>query len=151
MKITTVLLDLDGTLLPMDLDVFLKSYFKLLAEKVAPFGYDPTSLIDNIWAGTVAMIKNDGSRKNEEAFWAQFAKFYGDKVYDDIPVFDKFYAEEFNLAKMSAVSILCRKRSLTILKKEALISFWQQIRYFRMLRLRTAFHGQVFHPTAFRI
>jgi len=99
MKITTVFFDLDGTLLPMDLDVFLKSYFKLLAEKIAPLGYDPTSLIDNIWAGTVAMVKNDGSRKNEEAFWAQFAKFYGDKVYDDIPVFDKFYSEEFNLAK----------------------------------------------------
>ena len=99
MKITTVLFDLDGTLLPMDQDEFVRSYFKLLAKKVAPLGYDPASLIDNIWAGTAAMVKNDGSRKNEEAFWAQFAKFYGDKVYDDIPVFDKFYAEEFNLAK----------------------------------------------------
>ncbi|MBO5037764.1 MAG: HAD family hydrolase [Clostridia bacterium] len=99
MKITTVLFDLDGTLLPMDQDEFVKSYFKLLAKKVAPLGYDPASLIDNIWAGTAAMVKNDGSRKNEEAFWAQFAKFYGDKVYDDIPVFDKFYSEEFNLAK----------------------------------------------------
>ena len=99
MKITTVLFDLDGTLLPMDQDEFVRSYFKLLAKKVAPLGYDPASLIDNIWAGTAAMVKNDGSRKNEEAFWAQFAKVYGDKVYDDIPVFDKFYAEEFNLAK----------------------------------------------------
>ena len=99
MKITTVLFDLDGTLLPMDQDEFVKSYFKLLAKKVAPLGYDPASLINNIWAGTAAMVKNDGSRKNEEAFWAQFAKFYGDKVYDDIPVFDKFYSEEFNLAK----------------------------------------------------
>jgi len=99
MKVTTVLFDLDGTLLPMDQDEFVKSYFKLLAKKVAPLGYDPASLIDNIWAGTAAMVKNDGSRKNEEAFWAQFAKFYGDKVYDDIPVFDKFYSEEFNLAK----------------------------------------------------
>lgn len=99
MKITTVLFDLDGTLLPMDQDEFVRSYFKLLAKKVAPLGYDPASLIDNIWAGTAAMVKNDGSRKNEEAFWAQFAKFYGDKVYDDIPVFDKFYSEDFNLAK----------------------------------------------------
>lgn len=99
MKITTVLFDLDGTLLPMDQDEFVKAYFKLLAKKVSPLGYDPASLIDNIWAGTAAMVKNDGSRKNKEAFWAQFAKFYGDKVYDDIPVFDKFYSEEFNLAK----------------------------------------------------
>ena len=35
MKITTVLVDLDGTLLPMDNDLFTKGYFKLLAEKLA--------------------------------------------------------------------------------------------------------------------
>lgn len=99
MKITTVLFDLDGTLLPMDQDVFVKTYFKLLAKKVVPLGYDPESLIENIWAGTAAMVKNDGSRKNEDAFWAQFAKTYGDKVYEDKPVFDKFYSNEFNLVK----------------------------------------------------
>ena len=31
MKLTTVLFDLDGTLLPMDNDEFTKGYFKLLA------------------------------------------------------------------------------------------------------------------------
>ena len=99
MKITTVFFDLDGTLLPMDQDVFVKTYFKLLAKKVAPLGYEPASLVDNIWAGTAAMVKNDGSRKNADAFWAQFSKTYGDKVYNDIPVFDEFYSNEFNLVK----------------------------------------------------
>ena len=99
MKITTVFFDLDGTLLPMDQDVFVKTYFKLLAKKVAPLGYEPASLVDNIWAGTAAMVKNDGSRKNADAFWTQFSKTYGDKVYNDIPVFDEFYSNEFNLVK----------------------------------------------------
>lgn len=36
MKLTTVLFDLDGTLLPMDNDEFTKGYFKLLAAKLAP-------------------------------------------------------------------------------------------------------------------
>ena len=36
MSITTVLLDLDGTLLPMDQDIFIKKYFGLLAQKLAP-------------------------------------------------------------------------------------------------------------------
>lgn len=99
MKITTVFFDLDGTLLPMDQDVFVKTYFKLLAKKVAPLGYEPASLVDNIWAGTAAMVKNDGSRKNADAFWAQFSETYGDKVYNDIPVFDEFYSNEFNLVK----------------------------------------------------
>ena len=39
--IKTVLFDLDGTLLPMDQDNFVKAYFKNLAIKLAPHGYDP--------------------------------------------------------------------------------------------------------------
>ena len=36
MKLDTVLFDLDGTLLPMDQDVFIKAYFGRLARKLAP-------------------------------------------------------------------------------------------------------------------
>ena len=36
MKLTTILFDLDGTLLPMDNDEFTRGYFKLLAAKMAP-------------------------------------------------------------------------------------------------------------------
>ena len=35
MSIKAVLFDLDGTLLPMDMDVFINSYFGLLARKLA--------------------------------------------------------------------------------------------------------------------
>ena len=38
MRIKAVLFDLDGTLLPMDQDHFVKTYFQLLAQKLAPFG-----------------------------------------------------------------------------------------------------------------
>ena len=67
--ITTVLFDLDGTLLPMDQDIFVKDYFGRIAAKVAPAGYDPRQLIDTIWRGTAAMVKNDGSKTNERVFW----------------------------------------------------------------------------------
>ena len=36
MNIKVILFDLDGTLLPMDQEVFVKSYFGLLAKKLAP-------------------------------------------------------------------------------------------------------------------
>ena len=39
--ITTVLFDLDGTLLPMDQDVFVKDYFGRIAAKA----YDPTAAL----------------------------------------------------------------------------------------------------------
>jgi len=44
MKLKAVLFDLDGTLLPMDQDVFTKGYFKLLAKKLVPHGYEPEAI-----------------------------------------------------------------------------------------------------------
>jgi len=99
MKLTAVLFDLDGTLLPMDQDQFTKAYFKQLAHKLAQHGYDPSKLVDTIWAGTAAMVKNDGSCTNEEAFWKKFSGFWGEKVYEDIPVFDNFYRTDFSAVK----------------------------------------------------
>lgn len=96
----TILFDLDGTLLPMDQDAFTRGYFKLLAKKLAPHGYDPAALVDHIWAGIAAMVKNDGSRPNEAAFWAAFAGIYGqERVQKDMPLFDAFYRVEFQQAK----------------------------------------------------
>ena len=48
LKLTTVLFDLDGTLLPMDRDVFVKDYFGRLARKLAPYGYEPKKLIEAV-------------------------------------------------------------------------------------------------------
>lgn len=46
--ITTILFDLDGTLLPTDQDLFVKTYFKQLAVKLAPYGYKSSRWIDAI-------------------------------------------------------------------------------------------------------
>ena len=62
--LTTILFDLDGTLLPMDQDLFVKTYLGLLARKMAPEGYDPKLLVECVWKGTEAMYRNDGSRSN---------------------------------------------------------------------------------------
>ena len=95
MAMTTILFDLDGTLLPMDQDVFVKSYFKRLAAKLVPYGYEPQQLIEAIWKGTGAMIMNNGACTNEQAFWHVFAKLYGEGCLQHIPVFDDYYHNEF--------------------------------------------------------
>ena len=96
-----ILFDLDGTLLPMDQEVFVKDYFGRLARHVAPIGYAPQTLFKNLWQGVGAMVMNDGNVKNEVVFWKTFEKLYGNKVYDDIPVFDEFYRTDFqNTAKV---------------------------------------------------
>lgn len=96
MKIKAVLFDLDGTLLPMDQDIFIKTYFKTLAQKLSEYGYEPDKLIKNVWKCTVSMIKNDGSAVNKDVFWNNFKAVYGDKIYDDMQYFDNFYEHDFN-------------------------------------------------------
>lgn len=99
MKPKTILFDLDGTLLPMDQDLFVKTYFGYLAKKTAPFGYDPKQLVEGIWVGTAAMVRNDGSCVNEDAFWNRFSQIFGDRVFSDKALFEEFYRVEFQEAR----------------------------------------------------
>lgn len=101
MSIKMILFDLDGTLLPMDQNVFVKTYFGLLAKKLAPHGYAPELLIDTIWKGTADMIKNDGTKTNEEAFWDRFLSVYGESAKKDMPIFDDFYEKDFDKVQSS--------------------------------------------------
>lgn len=98
-KLTTILFDLDGTLLPMDTDAFVKGYFKLLAAKLIPHGYDAQQLMNAVWAGTAAMVTNDGTQSNEAAFWHTFSGILGEQVLADMPLFEEFYEKEFQAAK----------------------------------------------------
>ena len=98
--IKVILFDLDGTLLPMDQDEFTKGYFKLLAKRLAPYGYEPKQLTDTIWAGTAAMVRNNGNKSNEAAFWDKFSEVYGEeKTLRDKSLFEAFYASDFEKAK----------------------------------------------------
>ena len=63
-----VLFDLDGTRLPMDQDQFIGAYFTELAKVVCDEKIEPEILKNMIWASTKAMIKNDGTKTNKDAF-----------------------------------------------------------------------------------
>lgn len=99
MSITTVLFDLDGTLLPMDQDTFVKAYIKGLTVAAEPAGYSPMIFSTAIMAGTAAMVKNNGEKTNEDAFWDTLEKTYGESVRGDIHLFDEFYATDFQKIK----------------------------------------------------
>ena len=97
MAITTVLFDLDGTLLPMDQDHFVKMYFGLLAKTLTPS--DPEALIKAVWVGTKAMMTNDGSKTNEDAFWDTYCQLLGEDRRADEPAFRSFYENQFELVR----------------------------------------------------
>ena len=100
-KAKAVLFDLDGTLLPMDQDVFLKDYFKRLAMHLVPYGYDPKKLIDAVMKGTYAMVGNQGKETNETVFWQTFYSILGEGAKAHLPVYDAFYRDEFGKVQAS--------------------------------------------------
>ncbi|MCR5324927.1 MAG: HAD family hydrolase [Lachnospiraceae bacterium] len=100
--IRNILFDLDGTLLPMDMDEFTTGYFKLLVAKVAELGiagFDGKVFINHIWGGTKRMVLNDGSRPNMDAFWEYIREIFGDDTPRLRRQCESFYANEFDGGK----------------------------------------------------
>ena len=72
-----VFFDLDGTLLPLHEDEFIKYYFETLYSVLKDKGYeDKNKLFSSIMEGTKAMYLNDGKRTNREVFYDVFDYTY---------------------------------------------------------------------------
>lgn len=115
----TVLFDLDGTLLPFVQDDFIKLYFGGLCKKLAPLGYQPDKLVKDIWAGTKAMVKNDGSRLNRDAFWETF-RAANAGLPDAECLCDEFYTGEFDAVRACLRSTPDHKPMISRLKEMGL-------------------------------
>lgn len=101
MAIKTIMFDLDGTLLPMDQEVFVKDYMTTLAAKMSQCGFEPQKFMQTIFECVVAMVKNDGKRTNEQVFWDNFVGIYGDKASESSDIITDFYKTEFQQLKNS--------------------------------------------------
>ena len=99
MSITTILFDLDGTLLPMDLEMFAKAYMSGLGRVAASKGYEPKATMSAVMSGTAAMAKNNGEKTNESVFWDTLAEALGESVLNDSHMYDKFYQTDFQKIK----------------------------------------------------
>ncbi len=114
----TIIFDLDGTLLPMDQDVFLETYFKALTTKMVPYGIDPKRLIKAVYAGINAMINNDGTMTNEMRFWKAFINLEGEEVRKLEPVFMDFYENDFNQVKSATTTNQYATKVVQILQEK---------------------------------
>lgn len=87
--------DLDGTLLPMDMEVFLKNYFKTLAGFAAEKGYEAQSFSEALGKATRAMVTTSGG-VNADRFWSVFMQCM-DGTRDEYETFiTEFYEGPFN-------------------------------------------------------
>ena len=87
--------DLDGTLLPMDLDVFMGRYFAALYDFMEARGIEGGPFLEALKAGTRAMAVHDDGRTNAEAFWDTFTDLMGDADVDWEPLLTEFYDGPF--------------------------------------------------------
>lgn len=95
MGIKMIFFDLDGTLLPMDQDIFTKEYFRLLTEKLQFYGYDSKRIIKATWCGMRAMVKNNGQKSNKSVFWETASNTYGSDLTQDMDIFNEYYEKDF--------------------------------------------------------
>ena len=114
-----IFFDLDGTLLPMDNDVFTEGYLKLLSAALLPHGYEPKEMLSAMWRGVSAMVKNDGSETNEAAFFRAFAERLGERVYADERHLDAFYRSDFHRAKEVTVPTPNAKTAVSLAREKA--------------------------------
>ena len=101
MKFKAILFDMDGTLLPMDIEEFTKCYFGELIKIMIPFGFTKDELKYKLFAGVNAMMKNDGHQTNKDAFWEVLAQGHDLDLDKIVSVTDAFYTKEFHNAKCS--------------------------------------------------
>ena len=92
-----VLFDLDGTLLPMDYDTFERKYFGGLCGALPDI--EPPKLVAAIWDGVKAMVRNDGSRPNRDAFADAFSASVGMDYYEREEEFLRYYHSGFQTCR----------------------------------------------------
>ena len=99
MKKTTILFDLDGTLLPMDQEAFVRRYLDSMAAFLEPYGYEPGALQAAVIDGVVAMVKNRGKCLNERLFWDAFRERMGQPSCGEQELFETYYRGDFQTCR----------------------------------------------------
>ncbi|HHY35963.1 MAG TPA: HAD family hydrolase [Firmicutes bacterium] len=95
----TVLFDLDGTLVPVDMDFFYKAYVKEVSTRFAPI-IPPDVFQEALLKSTYEMISNlDPALTNHEAFARAFSRRVGRDWEEVWPVFQNFYRHDFGRLK----------------------------------------------------
>lgn len=87
--------DLDGTLLPLDMEEFTAKYFNELCIKFSSI-FEPRKLQEAVWSSTKYMVSNlEKEKTNKECFFEDFQKRVDNNLEELFPIFDEFYNNDF--------------------------------------------------------
>lgn len=116
--INTILFDLDGTLLPLDDDHFIKLYFGIMKSFMDKNGYDGSAVTKAVIDSIDAMYQNKGTMTNEEAFWHRFKQLYPHTDDSLVQAFDQFYEFHFDHVRASTKPHPLAKKIIRLLKEK---------------------------------
>lgn len=116
-NINTIIFDLDGTLLSMDSDKFMKIYFDEMGKFFTDL-IEPKKLISAVWDSTEATVLNLEEKTNEEVFMSTFKDFISGDLESYKKRFDMFYDDSFNLAKEAVFENRVIKKCVEELKEK---------------------------------
>lgn len=97
----TFFFDLDGTLLPLDMDEFLRLYYIGISKCGISEAICKTDGMEIFGRAVYAMMGNDGSVTNEQVFFGTIERLSGTSREELMPLIDEFYAGEFTKIKSS--------------------------------------------------
>ena len=90
-----VFFDLDGTLLDLDMDLFLHQYFSGVSSFVSRRGYDPEVFLEALGAGVRSMTEGVGGY-NIDRFWGAFCTRTNESQEEMEPLITEYYQTDFN-------------------------------------------------------
>ena len=97
-----ILFDLDGTLLNINMEIFLQYYFAEMMQAAREYGYqDSKKMVEQVYLSTGLMIANRSPNVlNEEAFMRDFLTNWNYPELEVRTFFDDFYRQRFPLLKV---------------------------------------------------
>lgn len=94
-KYDAVLIDLDGTLIDIDLEMFIKAYVDALSGRFND-RIPRDDFIMHLFGATSVMVENnDPEKSNSDVFYEDFCKRIGFSKEEILPVIDDFYRNDF--------------------------------------------------------
>jgi FMN phosphatase YigB (HAD superfamily) len=127
-KIKYLLLDLDGTLVEFDIDVFIREYLRLIQNQFSNYTF-AKSVPKWIMTGTDIMLNNLETITNKEKFLGYFSRKTGlseDEIWE---IFLHFYQNDYEQIKTISAPVLGAKQFLeqAVAKKYILILATQPV------------------------
>jgi FMN phosphatase YigB (HAD superfamily) len=115
--LNTILFDLDGTLLPLDMEKFMDIYFGEMGSFFQDM-IEADKLVSYVWAGTKAMVTSLEKKTNEQVFMEAFEKLIDGDLADYQKRFDQFYDEGFLKVRDSVEASPLVKKAVEVLKQK---------------------------------